>query len=85
MSNDTVGVYSVLDLKTHLYDVPFFSMRDELASRRFVLDIRNKDANPFLSAFKDDFELWRIATWNRETGEFEYVSEILLRGKDVEV
>ena len=85
MSNDSVGMYAVLDVKSGLYDIPFFSRNDQLARRRFILDCRAGVEKNMLASFKDEFELRRVGTFHQLSGEFNSENEIIIKGKEVEL
>lgn len=85
MSNDIAGCYAVYDVKSGLFDIPFFCRNDQLARRRFILDCRAGTERNMLASFKDEFELRRVGLFHQLTGKWDIENEIIITGKEVEV
>jgi len=74
----TSRIYSIRDLKSETYWVPFFQDHEIMAQRSFIKLILDKDMMP--SQFPEDFELWQLGEWNNETGKFKQNYKIILEG-----
>lgn len=61
-----LGIYSYKDEKSQVFDTPFFCLNDQMAERKFVMDVRNP--NSLISQFTDDFKLIKIGIFDVETG-----------------
>lgn len=84
MTEKEINVYCVMDLKAEMFDVPFFARNDLFAGRKFMMDIRNRK-DSMVSSFKDDFELYKIGSFDMDKGEF--ISDgrkLILKGLEVE-
>ena len=52
------------------------------ALRSFTDEVNRADPQNPLHQHPEDYELWQLATFDEETGEFQNALEILIRGKD---
>lgn len=59
-------IYSILDLKAQEFSPPFFQKNDRLAMR--VVTESAKGNGSMLSAYPDDFMLYRIGDFDNESG-----------------
>lgn len=85
MVSKKLNMYAVRDLKSNLYDVPFFAHNDLFATRRFIIDCRGERAkDSIIGTFKEDFELNLIGEFDTESGEVKYFKKHLLRGSEVD-
>ena len=71
MANEVIYAFCVFDVKSGLYDVPFFALNEVLAKRRFILDCQARENENVLSAFKDDYELHKVGAFHNTTGVFD--------------
>lgn len=60
-------VYSIKDVKG-AFDAPFLALNDQLAARNVKTFVNNGQKGNTLSLYPEDFELWRIAEFDEETG-----------------
>lgn len=79
-----LGVYSMRDLKTE-FTAPTFSMNDAVALRSFEAAI--VQAHGELFTHKEDFQLFRIGSFDTEAGVLfpEKLPVLIGDGKDVEI
>ena len=74
----TLNFYAVKDLMTNKFMSPALSESDEVATRQFRSNITH------INLWKDnpqDFDLWRLGTYNDETGEITYNPEKVVNGR----
>lgn len=76
--------YSIYDKKGEVWDIPFFARGDLFAKRKFKIDCTDISL-PFISKFKDDFELYRVGFFNSTTGVVKSIKEpvIIIKGTEV--
>jgi hypothetical protein len=79
---NVLQMYSVYDIKSEMYDVPFFALNDHMAKRKFVMDVQSRRAN-MISAFQDDFVLTKLGTFVFSTGEVNFGISVIIRGTEV--
>lgn len=73
-------MYSMKDeLSGYMYPIPF--MKEEIAKRYLKEQVEN---NITLKTSPEDFSLWKIGTFDSETGIFENLKEheLIERGKN---
>lgn len=58
--------YSMKDTKAGSFGIPFFKLNQNLAQRDFVTLI--KQADGIMKQFPADFELWKVGSWDDQTG-----------------
>lgn len=75
-----VGVFAFYDIKAKLYDLPFYAQSELFAVRRYK--ILAKDSGTMLCEFMEDYDLYQVATYNKEFGTFEFQKRLILRGKE---
>lgn len=61
-----VSAYCVLDIKAKIYNQPHFLINDAVAIRQFQIVIG--DTTSMLSKYPEDYRLYRVASFNMETG-----------------
>jgi len=66
-----VNVYAVYDTVQGMYDIPFFARNDLFARRRFIIDVINREKNPLLAHFSEDFHLICLGTYDQKSGRFK--------------
>ena len=74
--------YAVKDLMTERYMSPALSESDEVATRQFKSNINH------INLWKDnpqDFDLWRLGTYDDETGEILYDPHKVVNGRSAYV
>lgn len=71
----TYGIYSVKDLKTG-YLPPTYDVNDLSAKRNFEHACINPDS--LFYTHYGDYQLWKIGTFNTETGEIIFSAEFLM-------
>lgn len=76
----TYNVYSILDVKSHLYGPPFYSRHTGEALRNFT-ELVNDDRSS-VSKYPSDFQLVQVATFNDEDGLFSPIKHIHLGAGD---
>lgn len=72
--------YAVKDLMTNRFMTPALSDTDETAIRQFRSNINH------INLWKDnpqDFDLWKLGTYDDETGEIIYNPEKIANGRSV--
>lgn len=62
-----IGVYSIRDIKSG-YLTPTFEVNDQVAYRGF--ELAKSDSNTVFGFRPVDFELFKIAVFDTDTGEF---------------
>lgn len=84
MVNTKIKLYAVRDLKSKMYDIPFFAHSDLFAERRFRIDVtgeRSKDS--MIGTFPEDFELHALGEFETTSGKFETKIKTLVKGSEV--
>lgn len=76
-------VCSVFDSATRLFGQPFFVAARGAAMRDFGNEVNRRDGANQLHLHPEDFELWQLATFDDETGQFEDRMEVIGRAKDM--
>jgi len=61
------SIYSIKDIKTGIYDRPFFNANDIVAARQFRQAVN--DPATMLSKYPQDFELWNIGEIDDDGGK----------------
>lgn len=78
-------VVSVKDRAADAFMTPFFVPSRGMAIRSFKDEVNRKDAGNIMSQHPDDFDLYLLAEWSEDSGQFVQVAEgavLLIRGKD---
>lgn len=75
------GVYVVRDVKS-TFMTPTIDVNDSVAMRNFAHAIENSGS--VMTSHKEDFELYKVAEYNNETGLFKPfdVRELICEGVD---
>lgn len=73
-------MYSFKDVKIGFME-PFLQKNSEVAKRTFETTLTTE--KNILSSYKNDIELWKIATFNENTGEIEPDLKYIIGGKDI--
>lgn len=77
-------VVAVFDRAAQLFGRPFFVAAAGQAVRSFSDEVNRKDdQRGEFARHPDDFDLWQLALYDDNAGEFESAQKILVRGKDV--
>lgn len=74
---------AVFDRASQLYGRPFFVAAAGQAVRSFTDEVNRKDRDSEMSRHPDDFDLYQLAIFDDNAGEFFAELRILARGKDV--
>lgn len=78
------GVYSVRDRAVACFLPPFFMPADGAAIRSFLEAA--SDAQHQFAKHKEDYSLWKLATWDDASGRFENLQDpVFLVGAGAEV
>lgn len=81
MGNKTV-MCAVRDTRVEVFGNPFFSRAPGQAMRDFMTRINTREEGNALNTNPEDFELWKLGTFDDETGEIQTEPERLMRGID---
>lgn len=76
----TLGIYAVKDALQGRFMSPGFFDNEELAVRQFRSNINNI---PLWKENAADFQLYKLANFNDETGEYEKDLTMIVNGKGV--
>lgn len=69
---------TVLDLTAQQYGRPFFAVSDGSAIRGFSDEINHEDAQSILYKHPDDFQLFKIGSFDDSTGKVELSEPVML-------
>jgi hypothetical protein len=64
-----INAYSVKDAKSGTFGNPYYAQNDALAARSF--EQASNDPNTTINAYPEDFSLYRVGSFNDESGEFK--------------
>lgn len=67
------GMFAVFDHKAKVFGKPFYENRVELAVRSVAAGIM--DPQSMLSKFPEDFDLYRLGSFNDENGSFDLLPQ----------
>lgn len=83
MRGSELGLFSVFDKISNIYDTPFFARDDVFAKRRFLMWCNEKES--MLGQFHFDFELHRIGQFNTFDGKLEMCIEpiVIIEGDQI--
>lgn len=76
-------VCAVRDSAAQLFGQPIFVRHTAQAMRSFTDEVNRQDENNTYYKHPEDYELWQIATFDEETGQFEPQQQRLCRALDV--
>lgn len=77
-----LSVYAMRDVHTGFL-TPTFEVNDQVARRNFVHAVTNAGVDSVLSSHSADFALYRLGTFDSDSGHFESIlPEFLLSGVD---
>lgn len=76
----TIGVYAVKDALQERFMSPGFFDNEELAVRQFKSNVNNI---PLWKENPADFQLYKLAEFNDETGEYTKDQHMIVNGKGV--
>lgn len=78
-----LGVYAIYDKKAVLYKSPYLSHNEDVAIRMFGNAVNGAESE--LSAYPEDFDLYRLAHFNDEDGTYnnEPSPTIICNGQNV--
>lgn len=77
-----LSVYAMRDVHTGFL-TPTFELNDQVALRNFVHAVTNAGVDSVLSSHFGDFSLYRLGTFDTDSGHFESIlPEFLLSGVD---
>lgn len=80
--NRKMTVVAVRDTRIEAFMQPTTVIHPGAAIRGFQDEANRADQQNTLWTHPEDFELWQLATFNEETGEFENTPTRLMRGID---
>jgi len=75
-------VVAVMDRAALAYARPAFLATTGIALRQFIDEVNRDAADNPLNRHPDDFELWMIATWDEQSGEFANERKLLMKARD---
>lgn len=78
----SVNFYSIRSKSSKLYDTPFPCENDQ----RAIYELRyliNSERQSAISAMPDDHELYRVATFDTESGKMKHQNDCLLKDLSV--
>lgn len=73
-----MNIYSIKDIKVGVYNVPFFYQHDQQAVRQFM-ELCN-DGKSMICKYPADFELWKLGSYEEESGTFREGKFSLMSG-----
>jgi len=76
------GIYSIFDFKAQTFSAPMFFINDDVAVRSLIQAVR--DETSYLSKAPADYELFRLGTWDDNTGEIKPESNMVARCVDLQ-
>jgi len=62
-------VFSVRDVKAGAFSLPFYQVNEGVAIRSFIAAC--KDMQGEIAKFPEDYELFKLGTWDDESGKFD--------------
>ena len=76
-----LNVYAIFDKKAVMYKTPYLAVNDDIGQRMFAQAINGAPSE--LSEFPEDFDLYRLATFDDEAGKYnnEPAPEIITNGR----
>ena len=77
-----IYAYALYDNKAKKFDTPFFCHNDFFAGRHYKM-VTAPD-NKYHHMFIDEFDLYRLASYDQLTGQFEEELELIITGKKEE-
>lgn len=79
--NREIGVYCYYDKEANCFDVPFHSMDDLNAVRKFKIDAEKEGT--VISRFTKEFELFKLGSFDMHTGTFKLKKTLLVEGEKI--
>ncbi|QXP08259.1 MAG: nonstructural protein [Arizlama microvirus] len=64
---NNANAYSILDVKSKIYNNPHFLINDAVAIRQFGIIVNDKES--IISKYPEDFRLYRVGTFDMNTGK----------------
>lgn len=84
--NKEIYLYSYQDLKSNIYDVPFWAKNDVHAKRKFYMDVVSGNGNHVLGKFTVDFRLVKLGKFDVEKGEVKRIEkDVIIEGVDLKI
>lgn len=80
--NREIGIYAYYDREAKAYDIPFHSMSDLNAIRKFKIDA-DKDGS-IINRFTTEFDLYKLGTFDMHKGKTTLKNELIIEGSKVE-
>lgn len=74
-------MFAYFDNQSELFDTPFFAINKIMAERQFRMVLQKEDS--MICQFKDNFDLYCLGTFEKETGKFESDLKVIINGKQV--
>lgn len=71
-----IGIYVVEDVKADRYDTPYFAINDVMGERNFRIAVKNDQS--IFANFTEDFNLYKIGTYDLKTGDLELIDRQLI-------
>lgn len=81
-----INIYAVRDRATDQFGTPMFLVSNGQAIRSFSDEVNRADKDNQLFMHSDDFDLFRLGTYDSDSGTFDTVRPVQLAvGKDLRV
>lgn len=80
-----LNMYAYYDMKSQVYDTPFFAFHDINAERNFIMTVQKNDT--MLARFKDEMQLYKIGEFDKESGKinsFDF-NILIMDGKQIDI
>lgn len=78
MNRASVNIYSLYDTKTMTYNKPFIEPSDTVAMRSLRMEVNRADPNNVLYMFPEDYRLYRVGSFDTDTGNIDTVAPELV-------
>jgi hypothetical protein len=79
--NREISIYTYLDREAHAYDIPFHTFSDLNAVRKFKIDADKEGS--IINKFTQEFDLYKLGTFDMHTGKHTIKMELLLEGTKI--
>lgn len=76
-------LYSIKDAKSGNFANPFSSYNDQVAVRDFKILCKDKNPNNLVGAYPEDFDLFRVGSFDDKTGEIVPCCEFISNGSSL--
>jgi len=73
-------LYSVLDLKSCEFSIPFESANDAAATRMFRSTVNDGERGGLIARYPEDYQLWFVGEFDVSGGTFSGVGSLVVGG-----